>query len=171
MRETTRRLLAPFADRVDIKPFRLEDPTWLAELPASLSLVVSSLVVHHLDGTGKQRLFSELFRRLAPGGAVLICDVVLPASEHGRRVYANAWDAEVRKNSQTELGNQTAYDEFVSDKWNMYAHPIDEEDIDHPSTLLDQLEWLKDAGFEGVDCWWSRAGHAIFGGYKPISDS
>jgi hypothetical protein len=28
--------------------------------------------------------------------------------------------------------------------------------------------WLSSAGFRAVDCYWLRAGFAIFGGYKSI---
>jgi tRNA (cmo5U34)-methyltransferase len=39
--------------------------------------------------------------------------------------------------------------------------------IDRPSTLVDQLNWLQTAGSTQVDVFWLRAGHAIFGGWKP----
>jgi tRNA (cmo5U34)-methyltransferase len=167
MRQTTARLLAPFGDRAEVRPFRLEEPAWRAALPAHINLVVSSLVIHHLDGDGKRRLFVDLFSRLSPGGALLICDVVKPANDEGRRTMANAWDEEVRRNSLEIIGDLSAYDEFVTDRWNMYAHPESEDDIDHPSTLVEQLTWLAEAGFVGIDAWWVRAGHALFGGYKP----
>ncbi len=167
MRETTAHLLAPFGDRAEVRPFRLEEMGWRGALPADLKLVVSSLVIHHLTGQGKRELYSDLFARLSAGGALLICDVLQPASEEGRRTLANAWDEEVRRSSQGILGDLSAYDEFVNDRWNMYAHPTPEDDIDHPSTLVDQLRWLTEAGFIGIDAWWVRAGHALFGGYKP----
>jgi len=37
---------------------------------------------------------------------------------------------------------------------------------DSPSPLFDQLVWPRDAGYEGTDCFWMRAGHAIYGGFK-----
>lgn len=42
----------------------------------------------------------------------------------------------------------------------------DADDIDFPSTLPEQLGWLVDAGFVGVDVFWARAGHALFGGFR-----
>ncbi len=167
MRATTSRLLQPFGSRAEVRPFRLESRDWLKSLPASLHLVISSLVVHHLDGEGKQLLFRDLFTKLEPGGALLICDVVEPANEQGRIQMARSWDAEVLQNSELLLGNRTGYDQFVSDEWNIYAFPVAPDDIDHPSTLNDQLIWLAEAGFSGIDAWWVRAGHALFGGYKP----
>jgi tRNA (cmo5U34)-methyltransferase len=166
MRKTTSRLLAPFGDRAEIRPFRLEEQAWRDSLPEDLRLVVSSLVIHHLEGPGKRQLFAEMHDRLAPGGALLICDLVMPANEQGRLQMARAWDADVRRQSQEIVGDSSAYDQFIADEWNIYANPAVEDEIDHPSTLVEQLDWLREAGFSGVDAWWARAGHVLFGGYR-----
>jgi SAM-dependent methyltransferase len=162
----TRRRLAPFAGRFELARFRLEDRNWRDTLPDGLRCVVSSLVIHHLDGPGKAALFRDLHAKLAPGGALLICDLVLAASDWGKRHYARAWDADVARQSRELGGDDAAFLKFLADKWNMYAFPPPEDDIDHPSTTVDQLRWLADAGFEGVDVFWARAGHALFGGYR-----
>ena len=47
---------------------------------------VSSLAVHHLDGPGKAQLFKDLAAALAPGGAVVICDLVEARNEEGRKL-------------------------------------------------------------------------------------
>jgi tRNA (cmo5U34)-methyltransferase len=166
MRQTTARLLAPFSDRFEVRPFRLEEQAWRDELPGGLRAIVSSLVIHHLDGPGKRQLFKELHARLEPGGTLLICDVMLAANEPGRRAWANAWDTEVERQSLEILGDRSAFEAFRSDEWNIYAYPTGDDDIDHPSTLVEQLGWLEEAGFTGIDAWWVRAGHALFGGYK-----
>lgn len=166
MRETAARLLAPYSDRAEIRPFRLEERAWRDALPPDLRLVISSLVIHHLTGPDKRRLFADLYEHLAPGGALLICDVVAPANEQGRLQMARAWDGEVRRQSWEIAGDNSAYDQFVADGWNMYADPVVGDDIDHPSTLVEQLDWLRQSGFRDVDAWWVRAGHALFGGYR-----
>jgi tRNA (cmo5U34)-methyltransferase len=166
MRRETAARLAPFGARAAIRPFRLEEQAWLEALPDPLHLVVSSLVIHHLDGPGKQRLFADLCARLAAGGALLICDVVEPANGWGRRHMARAWDAEVARQSVEIGGDRSAYEHFLADRWNMYEYPVGDDDIDMPSPLVDQLRWLGEAGFTGVDAWWVRAGHALFGGYR-----
>jgi tRNA (cmo5U34)-methyltransferase len=58
----------------DLRLGRLEDP--LPEGP--FDLVVSSLVVHHLDGPAKRDLFRRVHGALAPGGAFVLGDVVVP---------------------------------------------------------------------------------------------
>lgn len=40
-----------------------------------------------------------------------------------------------------------------------------------PQQLLRHLVWLKHAGFQAVDCFWLRDGHAVFGGFKQAGAS
>jgi tRNA (cmo5U34)-methyltransferase len=166
MLRATAATLAPYPGRFELRSFRLEEPGWVVRLPDGLRCVVSSLVVHHLRGPEKAALFRTLYGKLAPGGALLIADLLEPTSEWGRRHMANAWNAEVERQSVAYGGDRGAYDQFRADRWNLYEFPIDEDDIDFPSTLPEQLGWLSDAGFAGVDAFWLRAGHALFGGYK-----
>jgi len=55
----------------------------VAELSAPLpdgpfDLITSALAVHHLEGTAKAALFSEVARVLRPGGRFVLGDVVVP---------------------------------------------------------------------------------------------
>lgn len=167
MLDAARQRLAPFGERADVRRFRLEDEAWIAALPSGIRCFLSSLVIHHLDGEGKQTLFARLLDRLEPGGALLVADVVEPTSEWGRRHMARAWDEEVERQSHEFTGGREVYDQFVADEWNAYRYP-DTSGIDLPSTLPDQLRWLDEVGYYGVDVFWVQAGHAVFGGYKPV---
>jgi len=159
--------LAAHGDRVTLQRFDLADDAWRAALPTGLRCVVSSLVIHHLDDHGKQRLFRDMFQLLAPGGALLIADLVTPTSEHGRAHLARAWNAAVERQSRELTGGDQTYQQFRADQWNIYEFPVDPDDVDHLSPLVDQLTWLASAGFTGIDVWWAQAGHALFGGYRP----
>ena len=157
--------LAPYGDRADLRPFRLEDPSWTDGLPPA-RVFLSSLVLHHLDGGGKRDLFARLFGRLEPGGALLFADVMAPRTERARRHFAAAWEEEIRNRSVQILGDARAHEFFVRERWNIYEHP---DPIDTPSTLPEQLLWMEEAGFEEVDVFWARAGHALLGGYRPTT--
>ncbi|MDB4894973.1 MAG: Methyltransferase type 11, partial [Firmicutes bacterium] len=52
---------------------------------------------------------------------------------------------------------------FKQGGWNCYSHP---DPMDMPAPLFDHLQWLQEAGFHEVDCFWQRGGHAVFGGYN-----
>lgn len=160
------RRLAGFADRVELRRFDLFRRDWLDELPGPARCVVSSLAIHHLDGAGKRRLFRDLAERLEPGGALLILDLVEPVNPIAQAAYAAAWDAAVREQAAGIPEGQAVY-AFFRDGWNHYADP--DLEVDKPSGLFEQLVWLREAGFTQVDCFWLRAGHALYGGYRPAA--
>lgn len=166
MLEQARRNLHAFGERFQAVPFDLAAAEW-RRLPWQAHAVVSSLAIHHLDDALKQQLFRDVHDVLAPGGALVIADVVQPADPLGVAVAAEAWDEAVRRQALSIDGNDEAFAAFERERWNMYRYPeTDPIPYDKPSRLFDQLRWLDEAGFTGVDAYWMQAGHAIFGGRK-----
>ena len=157
--------LARYGARAELRPFRLEDHSWTEALPP-VRVFLSSLVLHHLDGSGKRELFTRLLSRLEPGGALLFADLMQPRTESARRHYSKAWEKEILHRSLEIHGDARARDFFRRERWNIYEYP---EPMDPLSTLPEQLSWMEETGFEGVDVFWAKAGHALLGGYKPAS--
>lgn len=159
--------LASYGERFRTKQFDLAASDW-REFPFPVHAVVSSLAIHHLDGTEKQVLFQDIASLLMPGGSFVIADLTESMHPFGRKLAADAWDASVRQRSLDLDGNLKGYDYFCELGWNHYAQrEPDPDSIDKPSSLFDQLKWLEQAGFTNVDVFWMKAGHAIFGGCKP----
>lgn len=114
----------------------------LAEpLPAlgGFDAVVSSFAIHHLEHGRKRSLYGEVFDLLEPGG-----------------VFAN-FEHVASATHRLHLAFFAAIDE-----------PIENED---PSDrLLDvetQLGWLRELGFDDVDCYWKWLEMALLIGVKP----
>jgi tRNA (cmo5U34)-methyltransferase len=167
MRQHMGERLTEFRDRLEIRPFELVQQEWRTTLPGSLRCVVSSLSIHHLFDEEKQQLFSELAGHLEPGGALLVADIIRPATRQIANLFAQQYDDIVRKQSLQLRGDLSGFEQFQQLKWNYFLHDYDSVDTnDHPSCLSDQLLWLREAGFSVVDCFWMQAGHAIYGGYK-----
>lgn len=166
MRERTAARLGRFGRRARVAPFRLEDLSggWLDAVEGA-GAVVSSLCIHHLDGEDKRSLFAEVRRRLAPGGALLVADVIEPVRPEAAEIYAATWDRATEEQALAIDGSSERYREFLLQRWNLYRHP--DPEVDKPSPVADQLRWLQEAGFEAFDCFWLRAGHAVLGGYVP----
>jgi len=165
MLEAARNRLARFGERFQTREIDLFDPAWRRELPWPLHAVVSSLALHHLDGAGKARLFRDVHAALAPGGALVVADLIEPADGEARRIAALAWDEAVRQRSLALSGDLSAFERFEATRWNLYSDP-EPDPVDKPSPLYAQLRWLEQAGFVAVDVYWLLAGHAIFGGKK-----
>ena len=163
MLERARRRLAAFGDRAEVRPFDLDGWDWLDAMPSPLRCVMSSLAIHHLDHEDKRRLFGEVCSRLEPGGALLIADVVAPVTEVAASAYAAAWHRATREQSLALTGSLETYEQAVAEGW----HPEAPRDpLDKPYVLFEQLKWLAQAGFRQVDCFWLRAGIAVYGGYR-----
>ena len=159
--------LAAYGTRFKTRQFDLAASDW-RELPFPIHAVVSSLAIHHLDGSEKQALFRDMASLLMPGGSFVIADLTEPMDESGKKLAAKAWDEAVRQRSLDLDGDLKGYDNFCELGWNHYAQSEpDPDSIDKPSSLFDQLKWLDEAGFVDIDVFWMKAGHAIFGGRKP----
>lgn len=164
MLRAARQRLAQFGERVVLRHFELTAREW--RKPAlAFHVVVSSLLVHHLDGPGKQQLFRDLYQLLLPGGVLILADLIQPVSDAAVQLAAHAWDEEVLRRSLELDGDDRFYREFRNLDWNIFHHP---DPVDHPSPIFDQLGWLREAGFEAVDVYWLKAGHAIYGGLRPV---
>jgi tRNA (cmo5U34)-methyltransferase len=164
MLERARQKLSRFGKRIKLARFDLADRSWRT-LDQPMQAVVSSLAIHHLDGEEKRILFKDVYAMLAPGGAFIIADMIEPATPPGRRVAADAWDEVVSRRAMELDGNTERLDFFLREGWNTFRY-LDPDDIDHPSPLFDQLKWLEQVGFTGVDVHYLHAGHALFSGWK-----
>lgn len=167
MRAASAERLRPFGSRAQVAAFDLPDPSWLPFADGA-DLIVSSLCVHHLDGTGKQALFRGLAPRLSRRGALLLADLVDPPTAPANELFAETWYETVALQSRARVGDDSLAETFLEEAWNHYRTP---DPVDRPSRLFDQLVWLRDAGFALVDCFWLNAGHAIYGGYKTSDAS
>lgn len=165
MRAQAAERLQAFGVRARVEPFDLHATDWWSRLQG-VDCVVSSLVVHHLNGVDKRRLFATISGHLSPRGALLIADLIEPQRPEARQLFAATWDRSAETQAIAQTGSMQLFERFIEVGWNYYRFP---DPFDQPSPLFEQLTWLKAAGFAVVDCFWLQAGHAIYGGYKAES--
>lgn len=162
MLDISKTRLKQFGNRFKPVTFDLNSKEWRNEYKP-VSAVVSSLAIHHLSGEEKKELFNDVYLMLDTGGSFVIADIILPASEKGNIYAANLWDKIVKERSLEIDSDIKFFETFEKLCWNYFKYP---DDIDKPSTIFDQLLWLKEAGFTGVDVFWLKAGHAVYGGFR-----
>ncbi len=162
MRRAARRRLFRFDGRFETRGFELASSDWRSL--EGFQAVVSSLVIHHLDACLKQELYRDLYHIVLPGGAVIIADLIQPASEEGTKLAARTWEDSARRQALEQSGALDLYDQFQESRWNFFQYP---DPMDKPSPISDHLNWLQQAGFAQVDVYWLKAGHAIYGARRP----
>jgi cyclopropane fatty-acyl-phospholipid synthase-like methyltransferase len=84
--------------------------------------IVSGLAIHHLRDERKRELFAEVYALLAPGGVFANLDLVSSATPH------------LHERFRSEIGR------------------VEDDPTDRLADLSEQTRWLRDAGFEEVDC-------------------
>ena len=134
--------------------------------PEPVRAFVSSLAIHHLDGEGKRSSSATSRRRWRRAGAVVIADLVEPATPgRPRPRRAGLGRGRAPPLPRARRRPRPVREVRPPSDWNLYADP-EPDPIDQPSPLLDQLRWLEEAGLVGVDVYWLKAGHAVFGGHR-----
>ena len=139
----------------------LSEPAWLDALPdGSYGAAVSSLAIHHLPAERKRALFGETFALLEDGAMFVNLDYV---SVDGP--LRGLWDEQLVANSlrlERERGGSRSAHQLEHDL-------CDDADEDRPDPVEDQLQWLREAGFQEVEVHFKWAEAAVFGGVKPAS--
>lgn len=158
----SREVLSAYGDRFTAEEFDLPSADWRARAEAPAA-VVSSLAIHHLDGPQKKQLYTDVHSMLAPGGAFVIADLIEPVGARATELARREWDEWVRDNALASGLGDEPYKAFHENEWSWLQYP---DDLDKPSPLRDQLDWLHEIGFTDVDVYWARAGHAVFGATK-----
>ena len=166
LREASTRL-ERLGERARLAKFDLGSSEWRGRM-AGADAVVSSLALHHLSGEGKKKLFEDAARETSERAALLVADVVEPRRDEAWRYYADVYDLVAELRSREQTGSGDLYKRLVEEEWNFFRFPDPGET---PSPLFAQLAWLREAGFESVDCFWLLAGHAVYGGYKSAAET
>jgi tRNA (cmo5U34)-methyltransferase len=115
-------------------------------------LVISSLSIHHLTDDEKQSLFGEIFKCLNSGGIFINIDQVRGETAAIRDMYWTHWLEQVNKSEAPETQIQESIQRRVT--------------FDKDALMMDQLLWLKNAGFIDVDCIYKNFFVGVFYGRK-----
>lgn len=146
--------------------FILEDfsqPQWLKpiEPQAPFDVIVSGFAIHHLPDSRKKELYQEIFKLLTPGGIFLNLEHVASQSLLGAKGFEQLFVDSLYAYHQSKGSPQTR--EEIDKQY--YSRADKTANILAPVEL--QCIWLREIGFQDVDCFMKLFEIALFGGLKP----
>jgi tRNA (cmo5U34)-methyltransferase len=156
MLERARRAMAPFADRCVVRAADLAYPLSEQVAEASVDLVISGYAIHHLPHARKRALYAEILEALRPSGLFVNVEHVASPSERVEALF-DALYVDHQAAVLQRPGEQAAA-----------QHHGRPDKADNILALVEtQLQWLREIGFENVDCFFKWLELAVFGGTKP----
>ena len=139
------------------------NPRWVDSVKAGapFDVVVSGFSVHHQPDERKKSLYLEVYDLLRAGGMFINLDQVSPRTKWIESIWRSYFVDhlhEVSIKSGSDKSREQISSEFHSD-------------LDRRSSKLTpvetQCEWLREIGFDDVDCYFKVFESSIFGGRRP----
>ena len=161
--EAARRQLHNHAHRIEFLETDFHQPGWVRRVAphAPLDAVVSGFAIHHLPDSRKREIFGEIFDLLAPDGIFINIEHVSSTTRWTESVLDDyTIDAIFGKELKASPGKTRA--QVARD---YYARAGQDANVLAPLEV--QCDWLRELGYENVDCYLKMQELAVFGGQKP----
>ncbi len=125
-----------------------------SNLKGKYNLVVSAMSIHHLEDSGKKRLFRKIYDALTPGGIFIHAELARGATEDIEEIYQEQWRKHLEQTDLNEEELNVIYERMS---------------YDIPAPLDMQLSWMRSAGFFNVDCFYKYYNFVVYAGSKKAA--
>jgi tRNA (cmo5U34)-methyltransferase len=170
-----RRRLANHGDSVRYHLGDLMTPSWAQGLDDQFDAIVSHIAIHNVRFPDRIRaIYHETFELVAPGGCFINLDHPTNG-ELSRRAARHSQDMDRRRELFEQTGRWTPLADLPTPS-RSGRNPRAEgearhEDVERiashePATVANQLNWLREAGFDEADCFWLERRDALIGAFR-----
>lgn len=167
MLEQARQQLKAFATQLVFENIDYGDPAWMSKMQAygPFDAIVSSYSIHHQPDARKREIYAEIYSLLEPGGWFINIEHVASEAQltvdlFNKHIIDGWYEQETRKG-----GTRTRAE--IADT---YMNRPD-KDANILLSVDTQCDWLRELGYEQVDCYFRVLELAIFAGRKPNQQS
>ncbi|MGB8827811.1 MAG: class I SAM-dependent methyltransferase [Dehalococcoidales bacterium] len=166
-----REQLAGFGGRVTFVQSDLRITGWASNIEGTFDAVVTSFVTHTVASSIKA-IYADLFGLVKPGGCFLSCEGFSPPGPSLEKLYNKQGLQNYRDRVKMETGTDKTLQEAekqLCDRhrgYRAYFNDHNRKSTVGVSTLMDNLLWLKEAGFDEVDCICKRNRVALIGSFR-----
>jgi tRNA (cmo5U34)-methyltransferase len=164
MLDQAREHLKDYAGQLTFLDLDYGDPAWVEALGSQhpFDAVVSGYSIHHQPDARKRSIYQEIFSLCKPGGWFINIEHIAPDSQLATDLFTNHVIHGYYAIEQRTGGKRTR-----AEMADVYLKRPDRE----ANKLLSvdvQCGWLREIGFEEVDCYFRIYELAVFAGRRPI---
>jgi len=161
-----REQLKEYADQLTFENLDYGNPDWMNRMQSHspFDAIVSGYSIHHQPDARKREIYKEIFSLLNPGGWFVNVEHVSSAAQLNIDLFENHYVTARYAIEQREGGTRTL-DELARE---YKKRPDKDANILTPVEL--QCDWLREIGYEEVDCYFRIYELAVFAGRKPIAN-
>jgi ubiquinone/menaquinone biosynthesis C-methylase UbiE len=163
MLEQAREGLKDYVGQLAFENLDYGDPAWTNSMQAHglFDAVVSGYSIHHQPDVRKQEVYAEIYSLLKPGGWFINIEHVSSEAQLNIDLFEHHY-VSARYAIEKQHGGTRTFDEIDEEYKN---RPDKAANILTPVEL--QCDWLREIGYEEVDCYMRIFELAVFGGRKP----
>ncbi len=156
-----------YADQLVFENLDYGDKAWVNRMQphGPFDAVVSGFSIHHQPDARKYEIYQEIFSLLKPGGWFINIEHVASASQTSVDLFEQHY-ASVRHAMEKQNGGTRTLQEVIHE---YSTRPDKAANILAPTEL--QCAWLREIGYEEVDCYMRIYEAAVFGGRRPNQKS
>jgi SAM-dependent methyltransferase len=162
MLDAARTRLADSGAAVELVTIDYSVPTWTAAVNGAFDLIVSGLSIHHQTDERKRGVYAEIFSLLEPGGLFVNIERVSSPSAWVNSIW-HSWMTDRWYTIRAPKEPGCTREQVADDLTERFAGG---GDVLAPAD--DQCDWLREIGYEEVDCYFRVFEIAVFGGRKPL---
>jgi len=173
MLDRARQRLGQFLEAVTFVKGDLRDPAWMHAIEGKFEAVVSSIAIHNVadsDQTASperiREIYREVFGLVKPGGCFLNYDLTAATSPAVEKLYYKERFTVEQAKLKADMGIEKSLQELEQEFQGRRRDRNAELPKPGSQAIANQLEWLRQAGFDEVDCFWKDKHNAIFGGFR-----
>ena len=158
-----REQLAGVAQQLEFLNLDYGDPAWVESVRADgpFEAIVSGYSIHHQPDARKRAIYTEIFDLLTPGGWFVNVEHVSSAARTSIDLFEKHYI-----DARYAIGLQNGETRSRSEITDEYTHRPDKAaNLLAPVEL--QCDWLREIGYEEVDCYFRVYELAVFAGRRP----
>ncbi len=158
-----REQLKDYAGQLAFENLDYGNPAWVKQMQTydPFDAIVSGYSIHHQPDARKRAVYEEIFALLKPGGWFINIEHVSSESQINIDLFEHHYSS-VRHAMEKQNGSTRTFEEVRQE----YAmRPDKAANILAPVEL--QCDWLREIGYEEVDCYFRIYELAVFGGRRP----